>query len=176
LKKELFKKNKTFEKKTGQLFFVAPIIRNLMKSERLKKFESELTDLEQWLNLGLVPKKELEKHKQEIEQLKGKIEEEKERLAFLKESGETEEFVPPKRPAKQAYAEPQTMPDMNLGSDTEVTMDMETDTFDMETAAEEGGTTYKEEATVIEDLEEDPFSDKNRWKRGVLEDPDADIW
>jgi hypothetical protein len=147
-----------------------------MKSERLKKFEAELADLEQWLNLGLVPKKELEKHKSEIEQIKSKIKEEKERLAFLRESGEGEEFIPPKRaPSKQAYAEPQTMPDMSLNSDTEVTMDMETESFDMETSAEETST-YKEEATVIEDLEEDPFSDKNRWKRGVLEDPDVDIW
>lgn len=147
-----------------------------MKSERLKKFEAELADLEQWLNLGLVPKKELEKHKEEIEQIKVKIKEEKERLAFLKESGESEEFIPPKRtPAKQAYAEPQTMPEMSLGAETDVTMEMETETFDMETATEEG-TSYREEATVIEDLEEDPFSDKNRWKRGILEDPDADIW
>lgn len=147
-----------------------------MKSERLKKFEAELADLEQWLHLGLVPKKELEKHKGEIEQIKSKIQEEKERLAFLRESGEGEEFIPPKRtPAKQAYSEPQTMPEMSINSETEVTMDMETESFDMETSAEES-TTYKEEATVIEDLEEDPFSDKNRWKRGVLEDPDVDIW
>ena len=147
-----------------------------MKSERLKKFEAELADLQQWLNLGLVPKKEIEKHKQEIEQIKVKIQEEKERLAFLRESGDSEEFIPPKRtPGKQAYSEPQTMPEMNVGSDSEATMDMETETFDMETSAEESSS-YKEEATVIEDLEEDPFSDKNRWKRGVLEDPDADIW
>ena len=37
-----------------------------IKSERLKKFETELTDLEQWLKLGLVPKKDIEKHKEEI--------------------------------------------------------------------------------------------------------------
>ena len=74
-----------------------------MKSERLKKLESELADLEQWLNLGLVPKKELDKHKNEIEQIKAKITEEKERLAFLKDSGSNEEFIPPKRsPGKQA--------------------------------------------------------------------------
>ena len=36
-----------------------------IKSERLKKLEVELTDLEQWLKLGLVPKKDVEKHKQE---------------------------------------------------------------------------------------------------------------
>lgn len=149
-----------------------------MKSERLKKLEAELADLDQWLTLGLVPKKEIEKHKEEMGQISSKIEEEKERLAFLKESGEAEEFVPPKRtPSKQAYAEPQTLPEMDLGGETEANMEMETDTFDMETATgEEKETKFKEEATVIEDLEEDPFSDKNRWKRGVLEDPDVDSW
>ena len=30
-----------------------------IKSERLKKLESEFHDLEQWLKLGLVPKKDL---------------------------------------------------------------------------------------------------------------------
>ena len=44
-----------------------------MKSERLKKLELELHDLEQWLNLGLVPKKDIEKHKIEIDQFKKKI-------------------------------------------------------------------------------------------------------
>jgi hypothetical protein len=147
-----------------------------MKSERLKKLEAELADLEQWLKLGLVPKKEITKHQEEIVQIKKRIQDEKERLAFIKESGDAEEFIPPKRvPGKQAYAEPQTLPEMNIGSNQEVTMDMETETFDNETSSGEE-TKYKEEATVIEDLEEDPFSDKNRWKRGILEDPDADIW
>lgn len=68
-----------------------------IKSERLKKLEIELQDLEQWLKLGLVPKKDIEKHKEEILAVKSKIEEEKERLHFLRESGETEEYVTPKR-------------------------------------------------------------------------------
>ena len=148
-----------------------------MKSERLKKLENELTDLEQWLNLGLVPKKEIQKHNEEILKVKEKIREEKERLAFIKESGEAEDFVLPKRNAKQVYAEPQTLPDMNIGGRETTTMDMDTETFDMETGVTETGDgEYKEEATIIEDLEEDPFSDKNRWKRGILEDPDADVW
>ena len=37
-----------------------------LKSERLKKLETELEDLQKWLNLGLVPKKDTEKHKEEI--------------------------------------------------------------------------------------------------------------
>ena len=62
-----------------------------VKSERLKKLETELTDLEQWLKLGLVPKKDIDKHREEIVGVRNKIEEEKERLQFLKESGEAEE-------------------------------------------------------------------------------------
>ncbi|HLB53421.1 MAG TPA: hypothetical protein VJK48_06925, partial [Chlamydiales bacterium] len=99
-----------------------------MKSERLKKLELELEDLEQWMRLGLVPKKDLDKHKEEIRSLKGKIEEEKERLRFLKESGDLEEYVTPKRSAaRQAYAEPHTLPDMEGGEQfTDAGLDMET--------------------------------------------------
>jgi hypothetical protein len=155
-----------------------------IKSERLKKLETELEDLEQWMNLGLVPKKDMEKHREEIRSLKSKIDEEKERLRFMKESGELEEYVTPKRsPARQVYAEPHTLPDMDMGENmTDAGLDMETEAYDMETVSEEeteGGTSAgtEEEATVVEEEEdEDPFSDRNRWKRGILEDPDSDNW
>jgi hypothetical protein len=151
-----------------------------IKSERLKKLETELEDLEQWMNLGLVPKKDVDKHKEEIRSLKSKIDEEKERLRFMKESGEFEEYVTPKRsPARQAYAEPHTLPDMDMNDNmTDAGLDMETESYDTETVTEdetEGG--EEGETTVVEEEdEEDPFSDKNRWKRGILEDPDSDNW
>src|SRR5882762_1160672 len=88
-----------------------------IKSERLKKLENELSDLEQWLKLGLVPKKDLEKHREEIDMTRKKIEEELQRLHFLKESGETEDYVPSKRPARSNYQEPQSMPDMSIGDE-----------------------------------------------------------
>ncbi|MBS0626196.1 MAG: hypothetical protein JSS32_09120 [Verrucomicrobia bacterium] len=155
-----------------------------MKSERLKKLETELEDLEQWMNLGLVPKKDVEKHREEIRSIKSKIDEEKDRLRYLKESGELEEYVTPKRsPSRQAYAEPHTLPDMEMGGDnmTDAGLDMETEAYDMETITEEeteggGGGTGEEESTSVEEEDEDPFSDRNRWKRGILEDPDADNW
>jgi hypothetical protein len=152
-----------------------------MKSERLKKLETELEDLEQWMNLGLVPKKDSEKHKEEIRSIRSRIDEEKERLRFMKESGESEEFVTPKRnPQRQAYAEPHTLPDMEIGDNmTDAGLDMETESFEMETITEdetEGGGGTEEEATLAEEEDEDPFSDRNRWKRGVLEDPDVDNW
>ena len=154
-----------------------------IKSERLKKLETELEDLEQWMNLGLVPKKDVDKHKEEIRSLNSKIGEEKERLRFMKESGELEEYVTPKRSAaRQAYAEPHTLPDMEMGDNmTDAGLDMETEAYDMETIAEEeteGGASSTEEgeATVVEEDDEDPFSDRNRWKRGILEDPDVDSW
>jgi hypothetical protein len=155
-----------------------------MKSERLKKLETELEDLEQWMNLGLVPKKDMDKHREEIRGIKSKLDEEKERLRFVKESGEAEEYVTPKRnPSRQAYAEPHTLPDMDMGDNmTDAGLDMETDSFEVDTTTEdetESGTSTgtEEETTVVEEEEdEDPFSDRNRWKRGVLEDPDVDNW
>jgi hypothetical protein len=153
----------------------------VIKSERLKKLESELEDLQKWKELGLVPKKDLLKHDEEIKLLIGRIDEEKERLRFMKESGDMEEFIAPKRaPQRQAYAEPQTLPDMDMGIETDVGIEMETEPFETETSFEEEGPTAGggEEATHVEEEEEeeDPFSDKNRWKRGILEDPDSDKW
>ena len=156
-----------------------------LKSERLKKLESELCDLEQWLKLSLVPKKDIEKHKEEIEIIRSKVGEEKERLRFIKESGEVEEYVPPKRSGRQTYQEPQSMPDMPAADETEGgNFDMESTSFDTSTSTtEETATTTtttetaeEEVSSQIYDEDDDPFSDKNRWKRGILEDPDADQW
>ncbi|MBI5346282.1 MAG: hypothetical protein HZB76_03990 [Chlamydiae bacterium] len=147
-----------------------------LKSERLRKLETELEDLEKWLTLGLVPKKDILKHKEEILSVKDRIQEERERLRFMKETGETEEYVAPKKaPSKQAYSEPQTLPEIEGGVETDFGVE-ETETFFTDTAFEEEASA--EEGTVVEEEaeEEDPFSDKNRWKRGVLEDPDVDRW
>lgn len=149
-----------------------------IKSERLKKLESEFQDLEQWLKLGLVPKKDMDKHKDEMRNLQDKIGEEKDRLRFLKESGEMEEFSAPKRPGgRQPVHEPQSLPDIDIAEEgfTDAGLDMETEPFDVEsTSSGEEGEEGEEEAE--EEEEEDPFSDRNRWRRGVLEDPDADSW
>jgi hypothetical protein len=154
-----------------------------IKSERLKKLETELQDLEQWLKLGLVPKKDMEKHREEMRALAEKIGEEKERIRFLKESGEMEEFSAPKRPGgRTPVHEPQSLPDIDIAEEgfTDAGLDMETEPFDVETTAsgEEGGGEEVEEegAPVEEEEDEDPFSDRNRWRRGVLEDPDANDW
>jgi hypothetical protein len=152
-----------------------------IKSERLKKFETELQDLEQWLRLGLVPKKDIENTKRKSSILHHRIEEEKERLKVLKESGEMEEFTLPKRPAhgRQAFQEPHSLPDIDLGEEgmTDLGLDMETDTYEVESSSDETGevdddTSYTEE----EEEEEDPYSDRSRWRRGILEDPDANDW
>lgn len=149
-----------------------------MKSERLKKFEAELNDLEQWMRLGLVPKKELERHKEEIDNLKSRIAEEKERLQFLKESGEVEEFtVRPRGPSKTVYPETPSVSDVEFGETTEAGLEMETESTDLATTEEE-----KEEGTTTEieryEEEEDPYSDKKRWERGGgrIIDPDATDW
>jgi hypothetical protein len=156
-----------------------------MKSERLKKLETELEDLEQWKKLGLVPKKDIVKHEEEIRLMRTKVEEEKERLRFMKESGEGEEFTAPKRGnAKQPYTEPQTLPEMEMDNMTDIGLDLETENFEEVTVSEEEPGAVTEEAPLQEEIEEeeqseeaeDPFSDTNRWKRGVWEDPDSDNW
>ena len=151
-----------------------------LKSERLKKLENELQDLQQWLTLGLVPKKDLEKHKEEMRTLEKKIKEERERLRFLKESGEVEEYAPSKRPARAAFQEPQSLPDMEMVEEnmTDAGFEMETETYEVETPTGEEAEGGEEETStqVTEEEEEDPFSDKNRWRRGVLEDPDSTEW
>lgn len=164
-------------------------MRNI-KSERLKKLESELKDLEQWLKLGLVPKKDVDKHKEEIIAVRNKIEEEKERLQFLKESGETEEYVAPKRqPSRAGYTEMPTIPDIDanetMGAMSDTGFNMDTDFAETETVGteerdeeDEEHPTAEENTEAEENEEEDEsyFSDKNRWRRGGIIDPDADEW
>ncbi|MCB1115611.1 MAG: hypothetical protein KDK71_03985 [Chlamydiia bacterium] len=151
-----------------------------MKSERLKKLELELQDLEQWMNLGLVPKKDLEKHQGEIDILRKKVEEEKGRLDSLKEHGDGDEYSVPKRNAQQraAFQEPHTLPGGG-GEDSSGMTDAGLDS-EMPTSYEtEGGTMGDEDeaaTTIADDDDEDPFSDRNRWRRGILEDPDSDSW
>src|SRR5437899_10440783 len=131
-----------------------------IKSERLKKLETEFQDLQQWLRLGLVPKKDMEKHKEEMRALQEKISEEKERIRSLKESGELEEYGPPKRPThgRPAFQEA-SMPDMEMGDEgvTEAGLEMETEGFEAETSAgeegegEEGGGGGEEEGGAQEE-------------------------
>lgn len=167
-----------------------------IKSERLRKLEAELNDLQQWLQLGLVPKKDLERHKEEITVLQARIEEEKERLQFLKEGGEAEEFIAPKRSsAKAGYNEMPTIPDVDMAEggssmseggydmDTYISNDtsFEDDTEEEEHYGsgehEEGGEEKGEGAKEGEEEEDESyFSDRNRWKRGGIVDPDADEW
>ena len=151
-----------------------------MKNDRLKKFESELADLEQWMRLGLVPKKELERHKEEIENLKARITEEKERLQFLKESGDIEEYAAPRKGhTKTVYPETPSMSDVEYTeTSTETALDTETEVTEVPTASgeEKEQVTATTEVEKEEEDEEDPFSDKNRWRRGGIIDPDATDW
>ncbi|AUS59868.1 Uncharacterised protein [Chlamydia abortus] len=148
-----------------------------MKSERLKKLESELRDLTQWMQLGLVPKKEIDRHKEEMRSLENKIHEEKERLQLLKENGEVEEFVTPRRsPAKTVYPDGPSMSDMEFVEATETEIDIdpsETVEIDLHDEDREEGAAEIDDSS---DDDEDPFSDRNRWRRGGIVDPDANEW
>lgn len=155
-----------------------------VKSERLKKLEGELNDLEQWLKLGLVPKKDVEKHKEEITSVRSKIEEEKERLQFLKESGDSEEYITPKRaPPRPGYTEMPNIPDIDMGETMggvgDTALDMETDVVDNEETHQEEREDAEEDAGEKEENDEEEesyFSDRNRWRRGGIIDPDANDW
>lgn len=150
-----------------------------IKSDRLRKLETELQDLDQWLKLGLVPKKDLDKHHEEMRNLQLKVSEEKERLRMLQESGEFEELQIAKRPMRPAFQETQTTPDIDIGEEglTEESLGVETEHFELEaTSTGEEAAAEEVEEEVEQEEEEDPFSDRNRWRRGVLEDQDADQW
>jgi hypothetical protein len=73
------------------------------------------------------------------------------------------------------------MPDVEVAEEgfTDAGLDMETESFDLETTTgeeTEEGAVSEEESPLEEEEEEDPFSDRNRWRRGILEDPDANEW
>lgn len=161
---------------------VENIIMRHVKSEKLKRLEGELNDLEQWLKLGLVPKKDIAKHKEEIEGVQAKIQEEKERLQFLKESGEAEEYITPKKQAaRPGYADLPTVPDIDItehGSGHEGGYEGESDTIGESSVIEEREESEEERRKSDEDEsdEETYFSDRNRWRRGGIIDPDADEW
>jgi len=161
-----------------------------IKSERLKKLETELNDLQQWLKLGLVPKKDIAKHKEEIIAIQNKIDEERERLQFLKESGEAEEYVAPKRPStRTGYTDMPTLPDIDIAETaagfTDTGFETETDAVETTTVHDEadeeetaeGGEAADDDDAEEEDSENDSyFSDRNRWRRGGIVDPDANEW
>jgi len=152
-----------------------------VKSERLKKLESELNDLEQWLKLGLVPKKDIDKHKDEIVGVRAKIEEEKERLQSLKESGEAEEYITPKKTVLRAgYNDMPTIPDIDMGdaggNNNETGFDMDTDVIEVENTTDDRDDDDDQTENEDDNEDESYFSDKNRWRRGGIVDPDANDW
>jgi len=151
-----------------------------LKSERLRKLESEFKDLKQWLKLGLVPKKDIEKHKKEIEALSQKIEDEAKRLQYLKESGDEVEYSSPKRTPGQrpTFPETHTMPGGEMAGSTEQESSTESyESFEPDTTTFGDDTEDTSEKTaILDEEEENPFSDRNRWRRGILKDPDVDNW
>lgn len=149
-----------------------------IKSERLKKLEAELHDLEQWLKLGLVPKKEIEKHKEEIELIREKINEELERLQILRESGEADDYVAPKRSAtRSGYTEMPSLPDIDV-SESQAGYDNDSDDSNHETSDKTASDDDDDDSDDSFVEEESYFSDRNRWKRGSsgIIDPDANEW
>lgn len=151
-----------------------------IKSERLKKLEKELEDLKQWLNLGLVPKKDIKKHHTEIKAIEERIAEEKERLQFLKESGDFE-YTAPKRQQRTAYTEMPSLPDIDpaeTSGHSEGGFDVASDSEGSNSIISESDDTDEADDSSDDDMadEESYFSERNRWRRGGIVDPDADDW
>ena len=146
-----------------------------IKTERLKKLEAELKDLEQWLKLGLVPKNEIARHKNEIASIQTKIEEETARIQFLKESGDAEEApMPRKSNTKGTYSEANNDTYKGMTKTNEMTLELETDALDNidNITQEEIEENDEEEHGELED----PFSEKSRWRRGIRDNNSFDEW
>lgn len=152
------------------------------KSDRLRKLEMEYNDLKQWLDLKLVPRKDLALHEAELKALEAKIFDEKKRLQTIKDSPDGDEYSIPRRNtgAKANYNDGGLSEEMEIeGSDeglTDAGLDMESESY-------EGGSassfdlyeSFDDQNTETEE-DEDPFSDRNRWKRGILEEQDNSQW
>lgn len=152
---------------------------NPHKSDRLKKLEKELEDLEQWLKLGLVPKKDEPKHKDEIAQMRARVDEELDRLRFLKDNGDLEEYVAPKRQANRPtyQTEMPSIPDIEFGEG----QDSENyDSRQSATEAAEESSTAEDQDDSEEDSsefeEESFFSDRSSWRSEGIIDPESDDW
>lgn len=155
------------------------------KSERLRKLEVELEDLQRWLKLGLVPRKDMSRHLEEISLLQSKIEEERDRLQNLRETGQLEEYITPKRQVQRSpYSDTPTMPDIDMMEDggemSDTSFDSSSETTDLDTSyatderdLETNRTAHEEPEPGNDDA--DPERDRNRWKRG-FRDPDDDEW
>ena len=150
-----------------------------MKSEALKKLEFELKTNQECMDAGLYPPRDKERHLKEIETIKKNIEKEKDRLRIMKESGEIEEYVIPKRnAARQAYSDPHTLPDNDMDTSSGMS-DSDTENMDFDLTDADSDTESGTEADAEADLEEeednvDGFSDKERFKRfGQASEPDA---
>ena len=146
------------------------------KTDRLKKLEYELDDLIRWKKLSLVPKNDTDKHDLEISAVQQRIKDEKERIMYLKESGSLTEFSAPQRKGqnRSAYPENASLSDINIEPTSGLTdagLDMDTEPMDVENSIIEENND-DEEVTTEDD---DAFSEKNRWKRGII-DPDVDDW
>lgn len=150
-----------------------------IKSDKVKKLEAELGDLQNWLDLGLVPNKDLVKHKEEIAALQKRIEEERGKLTESKDGNEPEEYIAPKRTqAKQPFSESTNISDVDVDNSSVEEDEEEEDSSSPSDGfiTDDDDDEDEDEDDVIDVDEDDPFSDRNRWRRGVLEDPDADNW
>lgn len=142
------------------------------KTDRLRKLETELEDLEKWLTLGMVPKQDIPKHNEEICLVRERIEEELAKIEHIRLNGHPEEFITPKRQSsKLVLNDGPSISDLEVGEDHEDSSVSDDETYDSQSSASE----TREETQRDED-DQDPFHEKNRWKKREIIDPEVDDW
>lgn len=146
------------------------------KTDRLRKLETELEDLKRWLDLGMVPKQDIKKHKDEIASIEAKIQDELDKIEYIKQNGQPEEFVTPKRQSnKLVVNDGPSISDLDIGDDDyEENSFLEDESRDYDSQTSDSDTSSDD--TSHDDYDQDPFHEKNRWRKREIIDPDSDDW
>lgn len=143
-----------------------------LKTDRLRKLETELEDLNKWLTLGMVPKKDIEKHKEEISFVQDKINDELAKMEHMRQNGHPEEFVTPKRQSsKLVLNDGPSISDMDVREDYDEMSASDDATYDSQVSSSE---TQSDETQRDDD--NDPFLERNRWRKREIIDPEVDDW
>lgn len=155
-------------------YLITPGLEKTMpiKTDRLRKLESELEDLNKWLTLGMVPKKDIEKHKEEIALVQEKIDDELAKIEHIRQNGHPEEFVTPKRQSsKLVLNDGPSISDMDVREDYDDVSVSDDETYDSQVSSRD---TQSDETQRDDD--NDPFHERNRWKKRDIIDPEVDDW
>jgi hypothetical protein len=154
-----------------------------MNRDTLKKLQIDLKVHQECMDANLYHPRDKEKELKKIEAILEQIKKEEHRLLLMKESGEVEEYVIPKRnAARQQYSDPHTLADNDMDtsggmSDNSDTENMDFDETDADSDTESATESDEEEKNSNADEADDEwfFSEKGR-SRSYLQSPDPDVY